>query len=31
MIDRIVSFALTQRFIVVVAMLCLAVWGYLWR
>ncbi|MBZ5558849.1 MAG: CusA/CzcA family heavy metal efflux RND transporter [Acidobacteriia bacterium] len=27
MIDRIVSFALTQRFIVVVAMLCLAVWG----
>jgi cobalt-zinc-cadmium resistance protein CzcA len=27
MINRIVSFALTQRFIVIVAMLCLAVWG----
>ena len=27
MINRIVSFALSQRFIVVVAMLCLAVWG----
>jgi heavy metal efflux system protein len=27
MINRIVSFALSQRFIVIVAMLCLAVWG----
>lgn len=27
MIDRIVSFALSQRFMVIVAMLCLAVWG----
>ncbi len=27
MIDRIVSFALSQRFIVIVAMICLAVWG----
>ena len=27
MINRIVSFALAQRFIVIVAMLCLAVWG----
>jgi cobalt-zinc-cadmium resistance protein CzcA len=27
MIDRIVSFALSQRFIVVVAMICLAIWG----
>src|SRR5215471_14376647 len=27
MIDRIVSFALSQRLIVIVAMLCLAVWG----
>ena len=27
MINRIVSFALAQRFIVVVAMACLAVWG----
>ena len=27
MIDRIVSFALSQRFIVIVAMTCLAIWG----
>ena len=27
MIDRLVSFALTQRFIVIVAMLSLAAWG----
>lgn len=27
MINRLVSFALSQRFIVIVAMLCLAVWG----
>src|SRR5580765_5286956 len=27
MIDRIVSFALSQRFIVVIAMTCLAIWG----
>jgi cobalt-zinc-cadmium resistance protein CzcA len=27
MIDRLVSFALSQRFIVIVAMICLAVWG----
>jgi len=27
MIDRLVSFALAQRFIVVIAMLCLSVWG----
>src|ERR1019366_10819470 len=27
MINRLVSFALSQRFIVVVAMLCLSVWG----
>src|SRR5690349_24326750 len=27
MIDRIVSFALSQRFIVIVAMICLAAWG----
>ncbi|HMB80479.1 MAG TPA: efflux RND transporter permease subunit, partial [Vicinamibacterales bacterium] len=27
MINRIVSFSLSQRFIVIVAMLCLAVWG----
>ena len=27
MIDRIVSFALSQRFMVVVAMLCLSIWG----
>ena len=27
MINRIVSFALSQRFIVIVAMVCLAVWG----
>ena len=27
MINRLVSFALSQRFIVLVAMACLAVWG----
>ena len=27
MIERIVSFALSQRFMVIVAMICLAVWG----
>src|SRR5512142_2533404 len=27
MINRLVSFALSQRFIVVVAMICLAIWG----
>jgi len=27
MIDRIVSFALSQRFIVIIAMICLAAWG----
>src|SRR5512140_1778833 len=29
MINRLVSFALSQRFIVIVAMLCLSVWGIL--
>ena len=29
MIDRIVSFALSQRLIVIVAMSCVAVWGVL--
>src|SRR5207344_2535301 len=27
MIDRLVSFALSQRFIVIVAIVCLAIWG----